>query len=103
MLMVSLDEIKKGDEFRFSKYIQKKTGTAGTLKVSALYTPSEILIQQELLKKGYLVKYLDETNVSLKDVKTGDLVRDIKTGEVWKFPKKVLAVASWIHKDKEIV
>jgi len=93
MLMMNLDKIKKGDEFRFSKYVQKKTGIEGTLKVSALYTPGEILIQQELLKKGYLVQCL-ETNVLLKDVKTGDLVKDIKTGEVWKFPKKVVAIAA---------
>jgi len=92
-MLVSLTKIKKGDRFSFSKYVQKKVGIHGPLKVSVWYTADEILIREESLGKGYLVQCL-KTGVLLKDVKTGALVKDIKTGQVWKFPQKVLAVAS---------
>ena len=92
-MLVSLTEIKKGDKFSFSKYVQKKVGISGTLKVSALYTDDEILIREESSGKGYMVQCF-KTGVLLKNVKTGALVKDIKTGRVWKFPQKVLAVAN---------
>jgi len=79
-MLVRLNKVKIGDKFMFSSDVEKKLRIHATFRTSTSYTEDKILIREESSGKGYLLEYF----------KTGTLLKDVKTGEVWKFPNEVL-------------
>ncbi|MCX6759467.1 MAG: hypothetical protein NT012_02805 [Candidatus Nealsonbacteria bacterium] len=85
-MLVRLNKVKIGDKFMFSSDVEKKLRIHGTFRASVPYTNDKILIRKESSKKGYLLEYF----------KTGTLLKDVKTGQVWKFPNEVLGIVNQI-------
>ena len=82
--MVRLNKVKIGDKFMFPSDVEKRLGIhgTGTFRASVPYTDDKILIREESSGKGYFIEYL----------KTGTALKDVKTGQVWKFPNEVLVI-----------
>ncbi len=80
--MIRLNKVGLGNKFVFPNKVKEETGIYGISRVSVPYTEDKIPFQEESSGKGFLLEYL----------RRGTLLKDIKTGQSWKFPNRVLLV-----------
>ncbi len=82
MRMIRLNKVGLGKKFTLPNDVKEKLRIHGILRASVPYTDDRIPFKEESSGKGYLLEYL----------KIGTLLKDIKTGQLWKFPNEVLVI-----------
>jgi hypothetical protein len=83
-MLVRLNKVKIGDKFMFPIDVEKRLRIHGVFRASVPYTDDKILIKEESSGKGYLLEYFRYFTE----------LKNVKTGQVWKFPNEVLAIVA---------